>query len=104
MRFEESEKFARRTRVASLNPSYTSTKPSLNPKNCAIHRARVASSRRVSTSSRSIVDEKRSLFRCRAFVSAENVPVRESALICHGGELKSGEVTNLSTRFDDGDN
>ena len=83
------ERFARRTRVAFLNPSHTPAKPLINPKNRAIHRAHVAPRRRVSTASRSIGDEEHSFFRSRAFVSAENVPVRESALKCHGLELKS---------------
>ncbi len=67
---------------AFLNPSHASTKPSLNPKKRAIHRARVASSRRVSTASRSIDDEERSFFRSRAFVFAENVPVRQTQTRC----------------------
>ena len=60
----------------SLNPSNTPAKPSLNPRNRAIHRARAASSRRFSTASRSIDDDERSFFRSRARIFAENVPVR----------------------------
>ncbi len=54
------------------------SKPLLNPKTRAIHRARVASSRRVSAASRSIIDGERSFFRSRAFVFAENVPMRQT--------------------------
>ena len=78
-------------------------KPFLNPRNRAIHRARVAQCRRVLTASRSIVDGERSFFRSRAFVVADNVPVRGNALNCHGLELKGGEVTASQLFFKKGD-
>ena len=85
------ERFARRTHVASLNP--------ITPR-YILEIARFivsgASSRRVSISSRSIADEERSFFRSRAFVFAENVPVRGSALNCHGIIERRG---HLSTSF-----
>ena len=92
------ERFARRTRVASLNSSYTPAKTS---------KSRDSSRRRFSAASRLIDAVEHSFFRSRARVFAENVPVRESTFFCNGGQLTCREVTTSQLRpfrFEDGDN
>ena len=60
-------------------PARVLLKEELLPLSRANGSVRIATSRRFSTASRSIVDEERSFFHSRAFVFAENVPVRGSA-------------------------